>query len=75
MGGPLALDGRRLMGGTTTNQKLASTVEGALIRRGERGRTCGGVLSLRLEQRINEEKNRQQKYVVALDRRRQMKIT
>jgi hypothetical protein len=56
MGGPLALDGRRLMGDTTTNQKLASTVEGALKRKGNRGRTCGGVLSLCLERRIDEEK-------------------
>jgi hypothetical protein len=30
-------------------------VEGALKRKGNRGGTCGGVLSLRLERRINEE--------------------
>ncbi len=46
MGGPFALDGRRLMGDTTTNQKLALTVEGALKRKGDRGGMCGGVLSL-----------------------------
>ncbi len=75
MGGPLALDGRHLMGDTTTNQKLASTVGGALKRRGDRGGTCGGVLSLCLERRIDKEKKRQRKYVVALDGRRRMNIT
>ncbi len=75
MGGPLALDGRRLWGDTTTNQKLVSTVGRALKRRGDRGGTCGGVLSLRLEWRIDEEKKQQQKYVMALDGHRQMKIT
>jgi hypothetical protein len=54
---------------------LALTVEGALKRKGDRGGTCGGVLSLRLERRIDEEKKQQQKYVVALDGRQQMKIT
>jgi hypothetical protein len=48
---------------------------GVLKRRGDRGGTCGGVLSLRLERRIDEEKKQQQKYVVALDGRRRMKIT
>ena len=42
MGGPLALDDRRLMGGTTTNQKLSLMVRGALERRHDRGGTCGG---------------------------------
>ncbi len=46
-----------------------------LKRRGDRGGTCGGVLSLRLERRIDEEKKRQQKCIVALDGRRRMKIT
>ncbi len=47
---------------------------GVLKRRGDWGGTWGGV-SLRLERRINEEKKQQRKYVVALDGRRQMKIT
>jgi hypothetical protein len=55
MGGPFALDGCRLMGGHNNQPKLASMVGGALKRRGDRGRTCGGVLSLCLEQQINEE--------------------
>jgi hypothetical protein len=50
-------------------------VEGALKRKGDRGGTCGGVLSLCLERQIDEEKKQQQKYVVALDSHRQMKIT
>jgi hypothetical protein len=54
---------------------LALTVGGALKRRGDRGGTCGEVLSLCLERQINEEKKRQQKYVVALDGRQRMKIT
>ncbi len=48
---------------------------GALKRRGDRGGTFGGVLSLRLERRIDEEKKRQRNYVVALDGRRRMNIT
>jgi hypothetical protein len=62
-------------GDTTTNQKLASTVGAALKRRGDRGGTCGGVLSLRLERWIDKEKKWQQKYVLALDGRWWMKIT
>ena len=46
-----------------------------LKRRGDRGGTCGGVLSLRLERQIHEEKKRQQKCIVALDGRQRMKIT
>jgi hypothetical protein len=46
-----------------------------LKRRGDQDGTCGGVLSLCLERRINEEKKRQQKCILALDGRRQMKIT
>jgi hypothetical protein len=57
MGGPFALDGRRLMGGHNNQPKLASTVGGALKRRGDRGRMCGGVLSLCLERQIDEEKS------------------
>ncbi len=48
---------------------------GVLKRRGDRGGTCGGVLSLCLEQRIDEEKKQQQKCVVALDGHQRMKIT
>ncbi len=75
MGGPLVLDGRRLMGDTTANQKLALMVGGALKRRGDWGGTWGEVLSLCLERGIDEEKKQQQKYIVALDGCRQMKIT
>jgi hypothetical protein len=48
---------------------------GVLKRRGDRGGMCGGVLSLRLERRIDEEKKPQRKYVLALDGPQQMKIT
>ncbi len=54
-------------GDTTTNQKPASTVGGALKRRDYRGGTCGGVLSLCLERGISEEIKWQWKYVVAID--------
>jgi hypothetical protein len=75
MGGPFALDGRRLMEGQNNKQKSASTMGGVLKRRDDRGGTCGGVLSLCLEWRIDEEKKQQRKYVVALDGCQRIKIT
>jgi hypothetical protein len=75
MGGPLALDGRHLMGGHNNQPKVGIDSRRALKRKGNRGGMCVGVLSLCLERQIDEEKKRQQKYVVALDDRRQMKIT
>jgi hypothetical protein len=75
MGGPLALDGRRLMGGHNNQPKVDIDGERGIEEEGDRGGTCGGVLSLCLERRIEEEKKQQQKYVVALDGHRRMKIT
>ncbi len=59
MGGPLALDGRHLMGGHNNQPKVGITVGGALKRRGDWSGTCGGVLSLCLEQQIDEVEKRQ----------------
>ena len=42
MGGPVALDGRRLMGGHNNQPKVVVNVRGALERRCDRGGTCGG---------------------------------
>ncbi len=75
MGGPFALDGRRLMEGHN-NQPKDSINDGRVIEEDRRpGRNVWGVLSLSLERRIDEEIKRQRKYVVALDGRRRMKIT
>ena len=60
MGGPFALDGRRLMGGHNNQPKVGIDGERVIKEgRGNRGGTCGGVLSLCLEQQINEEKKQQ----------------
>jgi hypothetical protein len=56
MGGPLALDGRRLMGGHNNQPKFGvDGVGGALERRRDRGGTGGGVLYLRTGRRIEVE--------------------
>jgi hypothetical protein len=67
-GVPLALDGRRLMGGHN-NQPKVGVNDGRGV--GEetlpgRIRTCVGVLSLRSGQQIEREKKSKIKYVVAL---------
>ncbi len=41
MGGPSALDGRRLMRGHNNQKKLVSMVGGVFERRCDRGGTCG----------------------------------
>jgi hypothetical protein len=75
MGGPFALDGRRLMEGHNNQPKVG--INYGRVIEGERqpGRNVWGVLSLCLEQQIDEEKKRQRKCIVALDGRRRMKIT
>jgi hypothetical protein len=76
MGGPFALDGRRLMEGHN-NQPKVDINDGRGIEEERRlGRNMGGGgVSLRLEWRINKKKKQQQKNVFALDGHRQMKIT
>ncbi len=70
MGGPFALDGGRLMGGHNNQPKVGiDSGRGFEEERQLRWNVWGGVLSLRLERQIHEEKNRQQKYVVVLDGR------
>jgi hypothetical protein len=50
MGGPLALDSRHLMGGHNNQPNVGINGGRGIKRRsGDRGRTCGVVLSLRLE--------------------------
>ncbi len=76
MGGPFALDGCCLMEGHS-NQPKVDIDDGRGIEE-ERlpGRNMGGGgVSLCLERQIDEEKKQQRKYVVALDSRRQIKIT
>jgi hypothetical protein len=75
MGGPLALDGCRLMEGHNNQPKVGIDGGRGIEEEKQLGRNVWGVLSLCLEQRINEEKKLQQKYVVALDGCQQMKIT
>ncbi len=76
MGGPLALDGRRLMEGHNNQPKVGiNNGRGIEEERGPGQNMGGGGVSLCLERQIDEEKKRQRKYVVALDGRQQMKIT
>jgi hypothetical protein len=75
MGGPLALDGRRLMGGHNNQPKIG--IDGGRGIEEERlpgWNVWGGVVSL-LGVANRQRKKRQQKYVVALDGCRRMKIT
>ncbi len=74
MGGPFALDGRRLMEGHNNQPKVNINDGRGIEEERQPGRNMGGGVSLRLERRINKEK-KQRKYVVALDGPRQMKIT
>ncbi len=67
MGGPLALDGRRLMGGHNNQPKVVIDGGKGIEEEKQLGRNVWGVLSLCLERQIDEEKKRQQKYVMALD--------
>ena len=75
MGGPFALDGRRLMEGHN-NQPKNGINDGRGIEEERRlGRNVwGGVVSL-LGAANQQRKKQQQKYVVALDGRQKMKIT
>jgi hypothetical protein len=68
MGGPLALDGCRLMGGHNNQPKVGINGGRGIEEERQPGPNVWGVL-------INEEKKRQQRYVVALDGRQRMKIT
>ncbi len=61
-------------GGTQHQPNVGITVGGALKRRGDRGGTREGVLSLCLERQIDKEKKWQRKYALPLDGCRPMKI-
>ncbi len=75
MGGPLALDGCRWMGGHNNQPKVGIYGGRGIEEERRPGRNVWGVLSYCLERRIDKEKKRQQKYVVAFDSRWRMKIT
>ncbi len=75
MGGPFALDGRRLMEGHNNQPKVDIDDWRGIEEERRPGRNMGRGMSLCLEQQINEEKKQKRKYVVALDGRRQMTIT
>ncbi len=57
MGGPLALDGRRLMGEKTTNQKSALTVEGALKGKATGEECVGGCCLFAWSGKLTKKKN------------------
>jgi hypothetical protein len=69
MGGPFALDGRHLMEGHNNQPKVGINNGRGIEEERRPGRNMGGGVSLRLERQINEEKQQQRKYVVALDGR------
>ncbi len=56
MGGPFALDGRRLMEGHNNQLKVGINDGRGIEEERRPGRNVWGVLSLRLERRIDEEK-------------------
>ena len=75
MGGPFALDGRRLMGGHNNQPKVGINSGRGIEEKRRPGRNMwGGVVSL-LGVANRQRKKTTTKYVVAIDGRRQMKIT
>ncbi len=73
MGGPLALDGRHLMWGHNNQPKVVfDSGGGALERRRDWGGTCWGTLSNCLGHRMERQKIKIKKYIVAFDGRRSM---
>ncbi len=75
MGGPLALDGRRLMGGHNNQPKVGIDGGRGLEEERRLGRNVWGGVVSSLGAANRQRKRRPQKYVVALDGRRRMKIT
>jgi hypothetical protein len=75
MGGPLALDGRRLMGGHNNQPKVGINGGRGIEEERRPGQNVwGGVVSL-LGAANQRRKKGQQKYFVALDGHQRMKIT
>ena len=72
MGGPLALDGRRLMGGHNNQPKVVVNSEGGVREETRPGRNVWGSLSHCLGWDINQQKNREMGGPFALDGRRLM---
>ncbi len=72
MGGPLALDGRRLMGGHNNQPKVVVNGEGGVGEETRPGRNVWGSLSHCLERRMeaSNEKNREMGWALGIDGRR-----
>ena len=72
MGGPLALDGRRLMGGLNNQPKVVGNGEGGVTEEMRPGRNVWGTLShcLGHQMEMSDEKNREMGWALALDGRR-----
>jgi hypothetical protein len=71
MGGPLALDGRRLMGGHNNQPKVVVDGEGGIGEERQPGRNVWGTLSHCLGRRMERQKNKNTSWV-ALDGRQLM---
>ncbi len=72
MGGPLALDGRHLMWGHNNQPKVVLDSEGGVGEEMRPGRNVWGMLSHCLGRQMERQKNKNKKYIVALDGRRLM---
>ena len=72
MGGPLALDGRRLMGGHNNQPKVDVDGEGGVGEETRPGRNVWGTLSHCLGRQMERQKIKKNKYIVALDGRQLM---
>ncbi len=72
MGGPLALDGRRLMGGHNNQPKVVVNSEGGVREETQPGRNVWGALSHCLGRRMeaSDKKNREMGWALAIDSRR-----
>ena len=72
MGGPLALDGRRLMGGHNNQPKVVVNGEGGIREERRPGRNVWGSLSHCLGRRMeaSDKKNREMGWALGIDGRR-----
>ena len=72
MGGPLALDGRRLMGGHNTQPKVIVNGEGGIREETQSGHNVWGSLShcLGRQMEASDEKNREMGWALGIDGRR-----
>ncbi len=75
MGGPFALDGRRLMEGHSNQLKVGINYGRGIEEERRPGRNVWGGVVSSLGSANQQRKKRQQKCVVALDGRQRMKIT